>query len=96
MDENFDIEYQKIAEQIRELKVRKLEAVQERKQVENHTRRIEEMYGCLKRVSSEVREFDEDLIRRLLTKITVINQRRIEIHFKSGIIMEQTVDFDEA
>lgn len=49
------------------------------------------MDSCLGRVSCRVGEFDEDLISRLMLRIKVINESKIEIHFKSGIIMEQEI-----
>ena len=46
-------------------------------------------------LSCRVGEFDEDLIRRLILRIKVINESKIEIHFKYGIIMEQEIEFYE-
>ena len=53
------------------------------------------MDSCLGRVSCRVGEIDEDLIRRLILRIKVINESKIEIHFKYGIIMEQEIEFYE-
>lgn len=41
------------------------------------------------------REFDDELVRRLLKTVRVINENKIEIHFQSGIVMTQRIDFDE-
>ena len=38
-------------------------------------------------------EFDEDLIRCLIGRIKVTCESKVEIHFKSGIIMEQGVAY---
>lgn len=94
-DEDFDNRYQNIAEKIRKLKINKLKLVQEKKQAGSYDQRMEAIDRHLMRVSCEVREFDEDLIRRLLKRIQVINPYKIEIHFKSGIIMEQKMDYYE-
>jgi len=95
INEDFDTQYQKIAEEIRTLKLKKLKQVREQKSAGNYGQRMEEMDSCLNRVSCRVGEFDEDLIRRLIGRIKVINESKIEIHFKSGIIMEQCVASDE-
>ena len=41
----------------------------------------------------EVREFDDDLVRRLLQTIRVINEDTLEIQFKSGIVMKQRLPY---
>lgn len=48
-----------------------------------------------KTVRPHLREFDEDLARRLIQSIKVNKGERLEIQFESGIVMEQTVDYYE-
>ena len=62
---------------------------------DDYEQRVDGMDSCLGRVSCRVGEIDEDLIRRLILRIKVINESKIEIHFKYGIIMEQEIDFYE-
>ena len=95
VDEDFDERYREISEEIRGLKVKKLKMVQEQKLAVGYDQRLEDMDRSLKRVSSEVKTFDEDLIRRLLERIKVINEGKIEVHFKSGIVMKQRIDYYE-
>ena len=89
--EDFDEQYQRIAEKINKLKEKKLEIVRERKQAENLRQRVEDMDACLDRTTCEVREFDNDLVRRLLQRVTVIDEDTLEIQFKSGIVIKQSV-----
>lgn len=91
--EDFDEQYQKIAEQIKELKQKKLDIIMEQKQAVNFQQRVNDMDTCLKKVSCEVREFDNDLVRRLLQSIKVISEDTLEIQFKSGIVMKQRVSY---
>ncbi|MGB8453186.1 MAG: recombinase family protein [Anaerocolumna sp.] len=93
LTEDFDEQYQRIAEQIKNLKQKKLDLVRERKQAESFQQRVTDMDACLKKTTCEVREFDNDLIRRLLQNIRVINEELIEIQFKSGIVMKQRVSY---
>jgi hypothetical protein len=51
------------------------------------------MDSTLKTVRPQVREFDEDLVRRLIKTIKVNKGERLEIQFESGIVMEQMVDY---
>lgn len=95
INEDFDAQYQKIAEEIRVLKMKKLKQVREKKLAADYGQRIDQMDFCLNRVSCRVGEFDEDLIRRLISRIKVLNESKIEIQFKSGIIMEQGVASEE-
>ncbi|MBR0599746.1 recombinase family protein [Sinanaerobacter chloroacetimidivorans] len=95
LTEDFDEQYQRIAEQIKNLKQKKLDLVRERKQAESLQQRVTDMDACLKKTTCEVREFDNDLVRRLLQNIRVINEELIEIQFKSGIVMKQQVSYYE-
>ncbi len=93
LTEDFDEQYQRIAEQIKDLKQKKLDLVRERRQAESFQQRVTDMDACLKKTTCEVREFDNDLVRRLLQNIRVINEELIEIQFKSGIVLKQRVSY---
>ena len=91
--EDFDDEYKRISVEINELKKAKLSLVQEKKQAKNYGEHLNEMENTLKTVRPDVREFDEDLVRRLIKTIKVNKGERLEIQFESGIVMEYTVDY---
>lgn len=91
--EDFDEQYQKISEKIKTLKRLKLNAVREQKKAENFEQRVSAVDTCLKKTTYEVREFDDDLVRRLLQTIRVINEDTLEIQFKSGIVMKQRLPY---
>lgn len=93
LTEDFDEQYQRIAEQVKNLKQKKLDLVRKRRQAESFQQRVTDMDTCLKKTTCEVREFDNDLVRRILQNIKVINEELIEIQFKSGIVMRQRVSF---
>ncbi|CAK7082468.1 hypothetical protein [Tissierella sp.] len=67
--------------------------MQEKKQGDSYVERLAEMDSTLKTVRPQVREFDEDLIIRLIETIRVNKGEKLEIQFESGIVMEQTVDY---
>ncbi|WP_097014318.1 hypothetical protein [Anaerocolumna aminovalerica] len=56
----------RISEQINELKKAKLRLVQEKKQADRYKERLVKMDSTLKTIRPQVREFDEDLVRRLI------------------------------
>ncbi|WP_312906969.1 recombinase family protein [Tissierella praeacuta] len=91
--EDFDDEYKRISEEINELKKTKLRLVQEKKQVDRYEQRLMEMDSTLKTIRPQVREFDEDLVRRLIKTIKVNKGEKLEIQFESGIVMEQMIDY---
>ncbi len=91
--EDFDDEYKRISEEINELKKARIRLVQDKKQGNRYEQRLMEMDSTLKTVRPQVREFDEDLVRRLIGIIKVNKGERLQIQFKSGIVMEQIVDY---
>jgi DNA invertase Pin-like site-specific DNA recombinase len=91
--DDFDEQYHRIAEQINALKQKKLEMVREQKMAENFQQRLDDMDACLKKTTCEVRDFDNDLVRRLLQSIKAVKDDLIELQFKSGIVMNQRVSY---
>ena len=53
------------------------------------------MEQYLKKMGYLKNEFDDELVRRLLKTVRVINQNKIEIHFLSGILMTQSLNGEE-
>lgn len=91
--EDFDDEYKRISEEINQLKKAKLSLIQEKKQAHRYEERLDEIESTIKTVRPQVREFDEDLVRRLIDTIKVNRRERLEIQFESGIVIEQMVDY---
>lgn len=56
---------------------------------ENYEQRVKDMDAYIQNNTHEMREFDNDLVRRLIGSIKVISAEKIEIQFQSGILMEQ-------
>lgn len=94
-DEMFDKEYRIIADEIKDLKKKKAKVIRERQLAESYDQRLQDMEGYMKKTSYLKREFDDDLVRRLIQTVRVINESKIEIQFKSGIVMTQQIDFED-
>ncbi|HBI6603049.1 TPA: recombinase family protein [Listeria monocytogenes] len=95
VNENFDDQYHNIAERIRDMKLKKLKLTQENKLAETFSQRIDDVDHWLKDSTCTVGGYDDELVRRLLQSVKVISEDKIEIQFKSGIVMEQRVAYDE-
>ena len=47
----------------------------------------------MKKVNYLKQEFDDELVRSLLERIVVVSEDKIEIQFRSGIVMTQRIDY---
>lgn len=94
-DDAFDKEYRIIADKIKELKKLKTKELKERHLAEIYELRLQDIDGYMKKVNYLKREFDDDLVRRLLQSVRVLNGSKIEIQFQSGIIIRQDVLSDD-
>ena len=95
VSEEFDEAYRKLSEQINELKQAKIQLVRAQKQAENYAERIDELDKAIKALNPEVREFDQELVKRLIYRIKVNKGMKITIQFHSGIVMTESVDYYE-
>ena len=81
--------FKKIADEINELKDRQLEERHRKQLAENYEQRIMDMDEFLKENTVKLIEFDDELVRRIVSRINVLSEDRIQIQFKSGIILEE-------
>ena len=95
VSEEFDEAYRQLSEQINELKQAKIQLVRAQKQAENYAERVDELDKAIKAVNPEVREFDQELVKRLIYSIKVNKGMKITIQFHSGIVMTESVDYYE-
>ena len=76
-------DYNSVADEIDRLRELKQNALVESAEREGLKQRIREMREFLEQQSTEVTEYDELLVRRLIEKATVYDER-FEVEFKSG------------
>ena len=76
-------DYNSVADEIDRLRELKRNALVESAEQEGLKQRIREMRDFLEQQSTEVTEYDELLVRRLIEKVTVYDER-FEVEFKSG------------
>lgn len=80
-------DYNSVADEIDRLRELKQNALVESAEREGLKQRIREMREFLEQQSTEVTEYDELLVRRLIEKVTVYDER-FEVKFKSGAEVE--------
>ena len=80
-------DYNSVADEIDRLRELKQNALVESAEREGLKQRIREMREFLEQQSTEVTEYDELLVRRLIEKVTVYDER-FEVEFKSGAEIE--------
>ena len=80
-------DYEDVADEIYRLREMKKNSLVENAEREGKRQRIAEMTDFLNEQSYELEEYDEQLVRRLIEKVTV-HDDRIEVEFKSGISID--------
>lgn len=81
---NSKADYEEVANEIYRLRELKQNALVVNAEREGRRQRIAEMTDFLNEQSHELEEYDEQLVRRLIEKVTVFNDK-LAIKFKSGI-----------
>lgn len=84
---NARMDYESVADEIDRLREEKQNALVEDAEREGNRERIREMMGFLNEQPTEVSKYDEQLVRRLVEKITVYEDRFM-VKFKAGTNIE--------
>lgn len=80
-------DYDSVADEIDRLRELKQKALVESAEQEGLKKRIEEMREFLNSQTTDILEYDEQLVRRLIEKVTVYDER-FEVEFKSGMTVD--------
>ena len=75
-----------------EFKRRKAMILQIRQEQEQTNRRVQAVASVLKTASSELAEWDDNVVYQLLEKVTVLSRERIRVTLRDGLEIEQVVD----
>ena len=92
VSDEFDDAYKHLSERINELKQAKLKLVRAQKEAENYAERVDALDKAVGTVNPKVREYDQELVKRLIYSIKVHKGLKITIQFHSGIVMTEEVD----
>ena len=83
-------DYDKVGDEIHRLRDQKQKLLLDNVNRDELKKRIADMSTFLKKQAPDITEYDEQLIRRLIEKVT-INEDKFTVEFKSGL----TVDVEE-
>ena len=92
--DEFDERYRRIAEEISTLKEAQIEARRKKKLAASYEQRVKDMDSFLQDQTYRIPEFDNDLVRRLISTIKVVSAEKLIIQFQSGIVIEQEIRKD--
>ena len=90
----FDERYRIIAEEINALKEAQKTARNEKRMADSYEQRIQDIDHYLSTSTCQIQEFDNDLVRRLISTIKVESSEKLLIQFQSGIVMEQEIRYE--
>lgn len=62
------------------------------KKPETYGERVDVLHKAIKTVNPEVKEFDQELVKRLISNFKVYKGTRMNVQFHSGIVMKEEVD----
>ncbi len=83
-------DYEDVADEIYRLRELKQNALVENAEREGKRQRIAEMTDFLNELSCELEEYDEQLVRRLIEKVTIYEDK-LTVEFKSGIEIDEEI-----
>ncbi|OIJ17345.1 recombinase family protein [Anaerobacillus alkalilacustris] len=84
---NSKADYEEVADEIYRLRELKQRALVENAEREGKRQRIEEMTAFLNEQPCEITEYDEQLVRRIIEKVTV-DDDKVTVEFKSGVELD--------
>jgi uncharacterized coiled-coil protein SlyX len=83
-------DYEDVADEIYRLRELKQNALVENAEREGKRQRIAEMTDFLNEQSCELERYDEQLVRRLIEKVTIYEDK-LTVEFKSGIEIDEEI-----
>lgn len=92
--QEFDDRYHAIAEEIQSIKEKKTGARKGEDTLRECNQRIYEIDDFLRTTTCRIPEFDNALVRRLISTVKIISEEKLLIQFKSGIVVEQEMRYD--
>ena len=90
--DSYTAQFQSISTAMAEFKRRKAKILQIRQEQEQTNRRVQAVAAVLKTASSELTEWDDNVIYQLLEKVTVLSRERIRVTLRDGLEIEQAVE----
>jgi site-specific DNA recombinase len=85
----FDTKYEEISNERKQLQDKLKDHAQRQTITENNNSRMKELFEILEQADFNLEEYDEPLVKQLISKVTVLSAEKIKITFKGGFEIEQ-------
>lgn len=85
----FDTKFKEISDERTKLQNKMREHEQRPVITQNNNARIKELFEILEQANFNLNEYDEALVKQLISKVIVVSAEKIQITFKSGFEVEQ-------
>lgn len=85
-NEEFNDKYRMLAEEIERLKKEQMEERRKNRLAENYEQRVKDMDHYLNTHTNRCMEYDDKLVRRLVSQVRILTADKIQIQFQPGII----------
>lgn len=93
-NEVFNDKYRMLAEEIEHLKKEQMEERRKNRLADNYEQRVKDMDHYLNTHTNRYMEYDDKLVRRLVSQVRILTADKIQIQFQSGIVLEQELVYE--
>lgn len=76
------------------LKKEQMEERRKNRLAENYEQRVKDMDHYLNTHTNRCMEYDDKLVRRLVSQVRILTANKIQIQFQSGIVLEQGLVYE--
>ncbi|HCS75134.1 MAG TPA: recombinase family protein, partial [Clostridiales bacterium] len=87
----FDQKFKEISDERTTLQDKLRDHEQRQIITQTNSARMKELFEILEKANFSLDEYDEALVKQLISKVTVVSAEKIQIAFKGGLEVEQTI-----
>lgn len=87
----FDTKFKEISDERTELQNRLRDHEQRQVITQNNNTRMKELFEILEQANFNLNEYDEALVKQLISKVAVVSSEKMQITFKGGFEVEQAL-----
>ena len=86
----YDSKFKKISREMKELQSHEIELSEKEKLKVNNAQRVKDLTEFLE-TNNIIKQFDNQLVRRLIQSVRVVSKEQVIIQFKSGLVVEKSL-----
>lgn len=85
----FDTKFEEISDERKQLQDKLKNHAQRQTITENNNARMKELFEILEQADFNLEQYDEPLVKQLISKVTVLSAEKVKLTFKGGFEIEQ-------